>query len=325
MAQLATCCPHCQTRFRVSMAQLELRGGKVRCGACREIFNGVETVFEYEESLTDERIALSPSAPRDSSDRMTLLDLGTADGSSPGGPAAPSTSNMQEELDALSRAIADLQSKPWTEPPATPQAELSATDDHDDHSETRAYEGTGADSTTAADDAPAFVQQARRRQRRSRAWIVLLWIAIPLLVLTLAAQLVYHFRHEIAARSPQAAPYLHAACAQLGCTIRLPMQIDQLSLPASRLDAVSEASGQFILVALLRNHGNSVQTWPSLDLKLKNADGELIVRRAFLSRQYATPDDIRAGMPAQSEREIRLPLQLEGEPPASFEITIFHH
>jgi predicted Zn finger-like uncharacterized protein len=39
---LATRCPHCQTTFRVAQDQLKLRAGLVRCGACKEIFNGVE-------------------------------------------------------------------------------------------------------------------------------------------------------------------------------------------------------------------------------------------------------------------------------------------
>lgn len=39
---LATQCPYCQTVFRVANDQLKLRAGLVRCGACREVFNGIE-------------------------------------------------------------------------------------------------------------------------------------------------------------------------------------------------------------------------------------------------------------------------------------------
>ncbi|ASU40668.1 hypothetical protein hmeg3_21770 [Herbaspirillum sp. meg3] len=37
---LATQCPFCQTTFRVAQDQLKLRGGLVRCGSCKEVFNG---------------------------------------------------------------------------------------------------------------------------------------------------------------------------------------------------------------------------------------------------------------------------------------------
>jgi predicted Zn finger-like uncharacterized protein len=46
---LATQCPHCQTTFRVAHDQLKLRAGLVRCGACKQIFNGIENLLRPEE------------------------------------------------------------------------------------------------------------------------------------------------------------------------------------------------------------------------------------------------------------------------------------
>lgn len=37
-----TQCPHCQTRFRVTAAQLGMAHGAVRCGACLKVFNAAE-------------------------------------------------------------------------------------------------------------------------------------------------------------------------------------------------------------------------------------------------------------------------------------------
>lgn len=45
---LATRCPHCKTAFRVANDQLKLRGGLVRCGQCKEIFNGIENLLPAE-------------------------------------------------------------------------------------------------------------------------------------------------------------------------------------------------------------------------------------------------------------------------------------
>ena len=362
-ALLATRCPHCQTSFRVTMQQLELREGSVRCGSCREIFNGIDTVFEYEPGQGFE--LTPPTAGQDMADRMTLIDFGSLRGTQ-----APSPSNMQAELDALSRAIADLQAKPWAKPAASPQEELgSATDGaaaatvgHSDHDEElprdrqQAHERAlrrwlpprhgdvgGSDNGAGHDEGqdgdhdgkqdsrdhdshePAFVQQGRKRERSARTWKILLWIAIPLLLLALAAQLVFYFRNDIAARSPQAAHYLRAACRQIGCTIRLPMEIDKLSLVSSRLDTIGEGSGRFQLVALIRNQGDTVQAWPTLDLRMKNADGQPLVRKAFLPMLYATRDEIANGMPAHSEREVHVLFDLAGDPPAGFDLTLFYH
>lgn len=47
---LATQCPHCQTTFRVAHDQLKLRAGLVRCGVCKQIFNGIENLLRPEEA-----------------------------------------------------------------------------------------------------------------------------------------------------------------------------------------------------------------------------------------------------------------------------------
>ncbi|NMT62361.1 DUF3426 domain-containing protein [Marinobacter orientalis] len=41
-SSLQTRCPKCETRFRVTDAQLSVAGGKVRCGNCKAVFNAVE-------------------------------------------------------------------------------------------------------------------------------------------------------------------------------------------------------------------------------------------------------------------------------------------
>lgn len=62
---LATQCPHCQTTFRVAHDQLKLRAGLVRCGYCKEIFNGIENLLPSEGSATPAAptAAATPPAP----------------------------------------------------------------------------------------------------------------------------------------------------------------------------------------------------------------------------------------------------------------------
>jgi predicted Zn finger-like uncharacterized protein len=61
---LATRCPHCRTTFRVAHDQLKLRAGLVRCGTCKEIFNGVEHLLPTDEppqSAAQTSAAISPA------------------------------------------------------------------------------------------------------------------------------------------------------------------------------------------------------------------------------------------------------------------------
>jgi predicted Zn finger-like uncharacterized protein len=59
---LATQCPHCGTTFRVAHDQLKLRAGLVRCGACKEIFNGIEHLLHAAEPAPTEPQPLSSTA-----------------------------------------------------------------------------------------------------------------------------------------------------------------------------------------------------------------------------------------------------------------------
>ncbi len=293
---LATRCPHCHTYFRVTPQQLALRDGMVRCGACREIFNGEVYVFER-TALTD--TTASAHIEDDTTGRMTLIDFGSLRAT-----ATPSESSMQEELDALSKAIADLQSKPWSAPAP---GELP----HVDEEETEP-------------PAPGFVHEARQRQRTSRVWTVLLIVGIPLLLGALTAQLGYLYRNEIAARSPEVARYMRAGCRRIGCTITLPAQIDALSIESRQLQTLPGQDNHFELVILIRNIGTTSQAWPALDLQLNDAAGQAEIRKIFMPSEFLKASEIRAGIPAASEREVRLRFELNGNPAQGFNIRIFY-
>jgi len=47
---LATRCPNCQALFRVAPDQLKLRGGLVRCGACRHVFDAIGTLSYVDDA-----------------------------------------------------------------------------------------------------------------------------------------------------------------------------------------------------------------------------------------------------------------------------------
>lgn len=60
-SSLQTRCPKCETRFRVTDAQLSVAGGKVRCGNCMAVFNAVEHQVRSSAS-SDKSETASPSA-----------------------------------------------------------------------------------------------------------------------------------------------------------------------------------------------------------------------------------------------------------------------
>lgn len=62
-SSLQTRCPKCETRFRVTDAQLSVAGGKVRCGNCMAVFNAVEHQVRSSASSEKSETA-SPAAEK---------------------------------------------------------------------------------------------------------------------------------------------------------------------------------------------------------------------------------------------------------------------
>lgn len=60
---LATRCPKCQAMFRVVADQLKLRGGLVRCGTCRHVFDAIGSLT-YVDDATVKSAPLDPREPR---------------------------------------------------------------------------------------------------------------------------------------------------------------------------------------------------------------------------------------------------------------------
>lgn len=63
---LVTQCPHCQTRFRLTPAQLSMANGYVRCGACLEVFHAADAAAALTdhpaEPASEQAVAEAPNA-----------------------------------------------------------------------------------------------------------------------------------------------------------------------------------------------------------------------------------------------------------------------
>jgi len=66
---LATRCPNCQAMFRVVADQLKLRGGLVRCGTCRHVFDAIGSLVYVDDATV--RSAPIPAQSTDASQRKS--------------------------------------------------------------------------------------------------------------------------------------------------------------------------------------------------------------------------------------------------------------
>jgi predicted Zn finger-like uncharacterized protein len=117
-----TCCPHCQTCFRITKAQLDVAQGKVRCGHCKQVFNGKQHLREElpgkqdrtavsDRSTTPVTPEATPPKSDDAAAKATDIDFDLFDLSSI--PAShPEDEAWLEDAD---ESTDDLDSDAWLE------------------------------------------------------------------------------------------------------------------------------------------------------------------------------------------------------------------
>ena len=321
---LMTRCSHCQTVFRITPEQLRAHGGRVRCGRCLQVFNGLET--------------LVPEAPAPANADATALDPAAAE-------LAP---DIPAEADA--RAVAGIAAEPAAgelvaaapaevpaelmdilpEPSATVPQELLAGGipgeageaEPDLEPEPQAQmEALAAVPEEAPAGNPFMQEEAPAASRPRRPWLL---AASVLLALVLGAQAIYFYRGDIAARHPQARQWLTAACAQMACTVPLPQLPKSVLIEASDLQLADPARPERIqLTATLRNHAGHAVAYPALDLVLTNANDHTLARRIFLPAEYlGSGRDPRGGLAANAELTVRLALDTGNLGAAGFRLAV---
>jgi len=301
---LITRCRHCHTTFRVTPEQLQAHGGQVRCGRCMQIFNSLASLVP--EMQTDEgRTAVPPSAavsPPVAPPAATVV------------ATVPDAAIAAPHTDMPEPAGAALPAEAMASQAETLQAEAVRADEVRAEAQDSAVHPDTDNPFVHGAAAPAFGTQRSPR----------LVAACVLLLTALAAQGLYFYRGEIAARQPLARQWLTAACAQVGCTVPLPQHPKAIVIEASDLQTLDPARPDRIqLTATLRNHAGHDVAYPALDLVLTNTNDHTLARRIFLPAEYLGPGrDAHAGLAANAELTVRLALETGDLGAAGFRLTL---
>jgi predicted Zn finger-like uncharacterized protein len=135
---------------------------------------------------------------------------------------------------------------------------------------------------------------------------------IPVLMLALVLQLMFHFRDAIAANWPATKPLLTRACVVARCAIRPLNEVDALTIDASDLQRDPAHQGLLILTATLRNRARYPIGFPYLELSLtgtQEGTGQIptVARRVLAPSDYVGgTTDIGAGMPPNRELQVKV-------------------
>lgn len=126
---LATQCPHCQTTFRVAHDQLKLRAGLVRCGACKQIFNGIENLLRPEdvkqssEFASESRLPTPPSESPALPDSLVHAEPAIAPGNSADSSTEPLRTEIFEPTDEVQGKLEEIPAATTMRPPEPEEAD----------------------------------------------------------------------------------------------------------------------------------------------------------------------------------------------------------
>lgn len=300
--------------------QLALRDGRVRCGRCKNVFDG-----------NAERISLAPppaAAGRHPAARDAVSPTAMRrDAAAAAGESSPDAAPAQDALpadvpppltDPAPTSEADgkglgAQAASGAGPGASPGMHPSVADDLD----------LAAESRSEVDYVDRFTRS--RRGRWSRVAEQLTVLGLPVLLLALIGQAVFHFRDALAAHAPALKPVLVQACALFGCTIGPLHESSGLSIDASDLQADPAHRGLLMLTATLRNRAGLPLAYPHLELTLTDAQDQVVVRRVLLPSEYVgTGADLAAGIPANVEVPVKLFIDASATRQAGYRIYAFY-
>jgi predicted Zn finger-like uncharacterized protein len=172
-------------------------------------------------------------------------------------------------------------------------------------------------------DEPEFVKRSRRQERMGRTQGMLMAAGAVVLLLVLLAQAVLGFRNVWAAQHPGMKPALQAACVVLGCRVDLPAQAENLVIETGELTTLGP--GTYTLNTLLRNQGNLVLAWPSIELELTDAGDKPVLRRVLAPADYLPRGTSPAnGFGPHSEQPVTLHFTLDGLQPSGYHTFVFY-
>ena len=361
---LATKCPQCGALFRVVADQLKLRGGLVRCGQCRAVFDAIGSLTYVDDgALAQSRTVSALTRPvtpapagvvdegaaRQSLGPSTTLRISPVAPATLAGnvpprielPARPTEDPVAVRRRARAAARARVESREAPAEAASPEAgvpTLLALNGVGAPAARRpAVEGIEvvelappppdplAEEPAGAESTPSFL---RPKRATPRGFSIVFGGGSALLVLLAAIQLAVIFRGELLVHWPQSRLLLVDVCAVFRCTVNWPGQADQLAVIGTELQAIP-GTDALELTAVVRNRAAFRQALPAVEVTLTDTRNRTLARKVFSPADYLASAGepsarLQEGLGPGSDYTIRIFFEARGISPAGFLVYPFY-
>lgn len=310
MSQL-TRCPNCATLFRVSDAQLALRGGRVRCGHCSFVFNARACFVDADPVTVVDLSGHKENEPLPDSDFPAPISK-TMVVPFPAIEVAPEPEPKTSVLDSLQEMSPPNWLKQASEPVSEPEADEAQVAETD----TLASQLNFAAEEEIEEPAPIIATEKPHDWLKPVGpspwrWF---WRFACLVCIGLAGVLsALLLRQPLQEWYPPSRPLLIAACAQMRCDVPLPQNTGHLVLDGIEFNFDPKDKTHLELSGVLRNVAPYAQAWPLLDVQLLDLQGHRVARRLLKPSQYLAPTEAKSAE-ISSEQEVQLLVVLQLDP-----------
>jgi len=168
------------------------------------------------------------------------------------------------------------------------------------------------------------VRETRPAEPRRVGWIIVGSVLAVLLIVALLAQLAWWQRETVQVYFPRSQTLYAKACAQLGCQVMPPHDIDGLQVEPSDLRQI-DGPHKLELKMPLRNRFNVALAYPAIELTLLDDQNNVAVRRVLWPQDYVAPGTpIAAGLPAHTTQTMIVRLDTGNAVASNFRVQIFY-
>ncbi len=354
---LATRCPNCQALFRVVADQLKLRGGLVRCGSCRHVFDAIGSLAYVDDNTmaaphvpaaagkssarpsnqsppTLHAGTVAPPARQDQQERVVPAPRGApvADHVSPvakredGTRESKRTSRKRTKSDPTESAVGVPTLLVTTTSAGRAAEQAAKALQRKQEKEERAATEQDAEAHDAETPAaPAFL---REEDAPSRGFSIIFGGGTTLLALLFIAQLAVVFRTDLVTRWPAARPVLVQLCGVFDCFVGWPTRAELLAIVGTELQAIP-GTDVLELTAVVRNRANFKLALPAVEVTLTDTQNRTVARKVFAPVDYlASAGDASAriddGLGAGSDYTIRIAFEARGISAVGFVVYPFY-
>ncbi|MFL9862602.1 DUF3426 domain-containing protein [Paraburkholderia fungorum] len=168
------------------------------------------------------------------------------------------------------------------------------------------------------------VRETRPPEPRRLGWIIFGSVVASVLAIALLAQLAWWQRETVQVYFPRTQTLYVKACAQFGCQLTPPHDIDGLLVEPSDLRQV-DGPHKLELKMPLRNRFSIALAYPAIELTLLDDQNNVAVRRVLWPQDYVAPGTpIAAGLPAHTTQTMIVHLDTGNAVASNFRVQIFY-